>query len=55
MREVDTVEVSIIPVLLGDGVKLLPPPTQRARLKLASHKIYRSGVVSLIYELIYTS
>src|ERR1700723_1330787 len=28
MREVDTVEVSIIPVLLGDGVKLLPPPAQ---------------------------
>jgi dihydrofolate reductase len=53
MHEVDTVEVSIIPVLLGDGVKLLPPPAQRARLKLSSHKIYRSGRVSLIYELIY--
>jgi dihydrofolate reductase len=53
MREVDTVEVSIIPVLLGDGVKLLPHPAQRARLKLSSHKIYRSGLVSLIYEINY--
>ncbi len=52
MREVDSVEVSIIPVLLGAGVKLLPPPTERANLKLSSHKIYRSGVVSLIYDLI---
>jgi dihydrofolate reductase len=53
MREVDTVEVSIVPVLLGAGVKLLPPPPQRARLKLSSHKIYRSGIVSLIYEVNY--
>jgi hypothetical protein len=44
------VEVSITPVLLGGGVTLLPPPTQQARLKLAGHKVFRSGIVSLIYE-----
>jgi dihydrofolate reductase len=47
---VDTVEVSIIPVLLGDGVPLLPPPYNPAKLRLASHKVYRSGRVSLVYE-----
>jgi dihydrofolate reductase len=50
MREVDTIEVSVIPVMLGGGVALLPPPAQQTKLKLTSHKIYRSGRVSLAYE-----
>ena len=50
MRQVDTVEVSIMPVLLGGGVALLAPPAQQAKLKLSGHKIYRSGIVSLVYE-----
>jgi dihydrofolate reductase len=50
MREVDTVEVSIMPVLLGGGVALLPPPAQQTKLKLSEHKVYRSGIVSLVYE-----
>jgi len=47
---VDTVEVHIIPVLLGGGVSLLIPPAQRTQLSLSSHKIYRSGRISLIYD-----
>ena len=50
MRQVDAVEVGIMPVLLGGGVKLLPPPAQHARLKLSGHRVYRSGIVSLVYE-----
>jgi dihydrofolate reductase len=50
MHEVDTVEVSIMPVLLGGGVPLLRPPSQRTIMKLSSHKIYRSGIVSLVYD-----
>lgn len=46
---VDTVEVSIIPVLLGGGLPLLPPPGRRTTLKLTAHKIYKSGIVSLEY------
>ena len=48
--QVDTVEVSVIPVLLGGGVPLLPPPYNPAKLRLVSHKVYRSGRVSLAYE-----
>ena len=51
MNEVDTVEVSTVPVLLGDGVPLLPRLDQRTALKLTRHKIYRSGVVSLDYKI----
>jgi dihydrofolate reductase len=47
---VDTVEVSVIPVLLGDGVPLLPAPYSPTKLRLVSHKANRSGRVSLVYE-----
>jgi len=50
LGEVDTVEVAIIPVLLGAGVPLLPSPARRKRLHLQEHKIYRSGTVHLVYE-----
>lgn len=50
MSEVDTVEVSVMPALLGDGVKLLPGSGAQTKLKLSSQKIYQSGIVSLAYE-----
>jgi dihydrofolate reductase len=46
---VDTVEVAVIPVLLGDGIPLLPPPARQAKLKLTGHKVYKTGIVSLEY------
>lgn len=49
---VDTVEVGIGPVLLGQGVPLLTPQAPRprtVRLQLTEHQVYRSGLVVLIY------
>jgi dihydrofolate reductase len=46
---VDTVEVAIIPVLLGSGLPLLPPPAHRTNLKLTGHGVYKTGIVSLEY------
>jgi hypothetical protein len=47
---VDTVEVAVIPVFLGEGVPLLPPPAKRVALKLTGHKLYaKTGIVSLEY------
>jgi dihydrofolate reductase len=47
---VDTVEVGVIPVLLGDGVPLLPPGAA-TKLVLADQKILpASGIVVLAYE-----
>ena len=46
---VDAVEVAVIPVLLGGGVPLLPPPARQAKLKLTGHKVYKTGIVSLQY------
>lgn len=52
---VDTVEVAVIPVLLGGGVPLLPPPAKQTKLKLTSHKVYKTGIVSLEYMVQYTA
>jgi len=49
VNEVDTIELSIKPVLLGAGVPLLPPPPARAKLKLLENKVYRSGMVRVVY------
>lgn len=46
---VHTVEVAVIPVLLGDGIPLLPSPAKTAKLSLKAHKVYASGIVSLEY------
>jgi dihydrofolate reductase len=48
---VDTVEVAIVPVLLGAGVPLLPNPANRIKLSLRAQKIYKTGVVSLEYAI----
>ena len=48
---VDTVEVAVIPVLLGEGIPLLPPPAKQTKLKLTNHKIYKTGIVSLEYAI----
>jgi dihydrofolate reductase len=50
LHEVDAIEVSLIPVLLGSGVPLLPPTARQTKLKLAEHKVYPTGRVSLVYE-----
>jgi dihydrofolate reductase len=48
---VDTVEVAVIPVLLGGGIPLLPSPAPRARLELTGHRVYaKTGTVSLEYK-----
>ena len=50
LHQVDTVEVSVVPILLGGGIPLLPLLEKRTHLKLAKHKVYHSGVVALTYE-----
>lgn len=48
---VDTVEVAVVPVLLGSGVPLLPPGAA-TKLKLADQKtLSASGIVALSYSI----
>lgn len=48
--QVDVAEVTIVPVLLGGGVPLLPPGTPRTTLSLAHSHVYPSGMVALHYD-----
>ena len=51
---VDTVEVGVIPVLLGEGVPLMAGPFKRVTLKLTGHKLYaKTGIMSLEYAVQY--
>ncbi|HYG80040.1 MAG TPA: dihydrofolate reductase family protein [Pyrinomonadaceae bacterium] len=51
-RLVDTVEVAIMPVLLGGGIPLLPAPAGQTRLKLTGRKVYsKTGIVLLEYSI----
>jgi len=48
---VDTLEVAIVPVLLGAGVPVIAEPAKRISLELKEHKLYeKTGTVSLVYE-----
>ena len=53
LEMVDTVEVAIIPVLLGGGIPLLPAPAAQTKLKLTGHKVFRTGIVLLEYAIDY--
>jgi dihydrofolate reductase len=48
---VDGVDVAIIPVLLGDGIPLLPAPGPRLPLQLRAHRLYpKTGTLCLEYD-----
>jgi dihydrofolate reductase len=49
---VDTIEVGIIPVLLGGGIPLLPARSERTTLRLLSSKQYKTtGTLALEYAI----
>jgi len=48
--QVDTVEVTIVPVLLGGGIPLLAPMPSRTSLVLTHSHVYPSGMVGLHYD-----
>jgi dihydrofolate reductase len=54
LRLVDTIEPAIIPVLLGGGIPLVPPPASQVKLKLTGERVYKkTGIVVLEYAIAY--
>jgi dihydrofolate reductase len=50
---VDRIEVGVVPVLLGGGIPLLPPPAGRTTLKLRKHRVYeKTGSIGLEYDIV---
>lgn len=50
-RQVDAIEVTLVPILLGGGVPLLTPGAPRARLTLTGTRSYASGMIGLSYDI----
>lgn len=50
---VDRIEVVLVPVLLGEGIPLLPPPASRAKLRLRKQRLYeKTGLIGLEYDVL---
>ena len=49
-RQVDAVEVAVVPVLLGGGIPLLASGVDRTSLTLTRSQVYPSGIVLLYYS-----
>ncbi len=47
---VDAVEIGLVPIILGEGLQLLPPTRCRAHLTLKDTQTYPSGIVLLSYD-----
>lgn len=54
-RLVDTVEIAIMPVVLGCGVPLVEVGAHRTHLRLIESQVHRSGIVHLQYAVEYAS
>lgn len=49
---VDTVELAVVPVLLGSGIPAVPPPITMQKLELTGQRMHeKSGIVLLEYAL----
>lgn len=53
--QVDTVEPAIIPIVLGDGVPMVPGGTPRTSLRYTGHRLYpASGTMLVTYDVVYS-
>jgi dihydrofolate reductase len=50
---VDRLEMALVPVLLGGGIPLLPPPAARTTLRLRKQTVHgKTGTVALEYDIV---
>jgi dihydrofolate reductase len=50
---VDGIEVAVIPVVLGAGIRLMPEPGQKLSLRLKRHRLYaQTGTLFLEYDIV---
>ena len=51
LGEMDSVNITTIPVMLGEGTPLMSPPYAPTKLALLTYRVYKSGSISMTYEL----
>jgi len=47
---IDEYIISIIPIILGEGIRLFPPPTPEEKLEFINSKQYPSGLIQIHYR-----
>ncbi len=47
---VDRIVVTFLPVILGQGILMFPPPTPQVNLELVVSRSYKNGMVQLTYQ-----
>jgi dihydrofolate reductase len=47
---VDSYEICVLPVLLGEGIPLFERKATATALRLADHHVFPDGAVELVYE-----
>lgn len=47
---IDTMQIFVMPIVLGSGIPLFAPTAKEAQLTLTETKCYDSGVVELVYQ-----
>lgn len=53
LDQVDTVELAIVPVLLGGGIPLIPAPGETRNLTLTRHTVFpKTGTILLQYDVL---
>jgi hypothetical protein len=45
LGEVDSLNITTVPVMLGDGTPLMSPPYAPTKLALKTHRVYKSGTI----------
>jgi dihydrofolate reductase len=48
--EIDEFQINVVPILIGEGIRLIQPRHRCIRLKLLSSKAFSDGVVCLHYQ-----
>lgn len=51
---VDTIEVGLMPVLLGDGIPMVTAGKERPEMKLTKSETLDSGILMLSYQVVYS-
>ena len=51
-RRLDTLELCVVPILIGDGIALFGPGTPQSNLRLTTSRRYANGLVRLDYEIL---
>ncbi|MFN9778035.1 MAG: dihydrofolate reductase family protein [Candidatus Kapaibacterium sp.] len=49
-RLIDAMIISVVPKIIGDGIRLFPAPSEESQWRLTHTQSFNTGIASLLYE-----